>query len=178
MFVVNRGNKMSEFNFLVDWVVDQAGGFDDLDRGWLEVEAHDGLGFIWFGEYEAFLEKWKDDDEVDSTFEDMIASRLSCIERKGGWEYTFFENLTIEHALEISRNITLSNNPWVDDILYKGKSLCSKTGWPVELSDRYENVARILNDIQGVIKGTCDIAYTRICRHILEDTEELEVSNG
>lgn len=169
---------MSEFNFLVDWVVDQAGGFDDLDRGWLEVEAHNGLGFIWFGEYETFLKKWQDDDEVCSAFEDIIASQLGCIERKNGWEYTFFENLTIEQALEISKNIELSNNPFVDDVRYKGKSICSKQGWPVKLSDRYKNMARILNDVQGIIKWTCNLAYTRVCNNILEDTEELEVSNG
>lgn len=166
---------MSKHEFLIDWVVEEAGGFDNLDKYYLEVEAYDGLGFIWFGEYEKFLEEWKEDDEIQSSFEDLIACELQGIERKGGWEYTFFENLTIEQALEISRNIKLSNNPWPDDILYKEKSLCSKTGWPCEISDKYQNVARILNEVQGIIKGTCNLAYTRTCNYILQDIEEKEI---
>lgn len=142
-----------------------------IDKEWLRISAHDGCGFIWFGEYEDYLEKIKDD--AQDTFEEIIHNCiLEDIERKGGWEYTFFENLSIDKALEISQNITLDNNPWVADVLYKGKSLCECYGWPAKINPKYGRVAKILDKVQGLIKNTCEIAYRQECEYLLENLEE------
>ena len=160
---------------LKEYILDDHTINGKLDKDWLEASAYDGLGYMWFGEYENFLEKWKDDDDIDLQFQEHIECYiLPEIKRKGGWEYTFFENLTIDKALEISKNVKLDNNPWVADVLYKDKSLCVKYGYLAKINPRYENVARILNTIQGLIKGTCEISYTRQCNWVLEDLEEVE----
>lgn len=165
--------------YLIDYIVEENTDENgELNKEWLEIDAYDGLNYTWFGEYENFLDKWKDDDDIGATFQEIIeCAILPEIKRKEGWEYTFFENLTIEKALEISRNVCLENNPWVADVTYKGKSLCEKYGWPAKISPRYENVARILDTIQGIIKGTCNISYTRQCNWVLEDLLEKDGTN-
>lgn len=149
---------MTKEQSLMEYVIERVSDSDLLKDG-----ASYGLNYMNMYEYEQFFEKWMQNHDVINTF-DTVKNILKGSRRKeGSWAYTFFENLTMPKALEISRNIVVRNEYFPDDILYKGKSLCSKTGWPVTINPKYERVVYILLDIQLLIKYACDIPYKRRC---------------
>lgn len=155
---------------LLDFIIEQHTIDGELDREWLQGSAYDGLGYIWFGEYEKFLKKWKEDNEIKEAFAEVVGCVMNEV-KVGTWLYNFYENLTIDKALEICDNIVIENNPWPTDYLYKGKSLCTHYGYPAEVSPRYERVAQMLNTVQGIVKSACDVAYMRSCEWLLEERE-------
>lgn len=155
---------------LKEYIIEEHTIDDKLDKDWLEGGVYDGIGFYHQGEYDSFLEKWKDDECIKDSFREIIYSViLDGIKPIGGWAYTFFENLTIEKALEISKDIRVENIPWPTDFTYKGKSLCEGYGYPANISSRYKRVFKILDKTEKLICDTCEMAYRDYCKRLMEE---------
>lgn len=148
---------------LLDFVRHECGN----DKDYLQAGAYNGLPNTCFGQYETFLKDWKEEEYIKDAFDEVVGCIFNDIE-EGTWLYNFYNNLTIDKALEICNNIVIDNMPWPADFLYKGKSLCTHYGWPAEISPRYKRVADMLNTVQSIVKTTCDVAYMRCCEWLLE----------